>query len=139
MDLKELQAKTVPDVEKAIPDLSDDQLAELLVLEKADDKPRVGVTGAIEAEQMARMQKLEDAARETAEAAAREQAEAEAAEAAAAAAAAELAAAQATATTAPPTGQSYRDPEYLGPLTGAQAQWRLANLKPVTAEGVITK
>lgn len=75
MDLKKLRAESIAEIVPTLNNLSDEQLAELLALEKAEAQPRKGLLEAIDLETMHRA----DAAREKAEAEAAEKAQADAA------------------------------------------------------------
>lgn len=116
MDLKKLRAESIAEIVPTLNNLSDEQLAELLALEMAESPPRKGLIEAIELETMHRA----DAKREADEKA------------------------KADADASPKKGGAekipvtdYRHPDYNGPIDGAQAAWRNANLKP--AQGGRTK
>lgn len=53
-NMKSLQADSIKAITPQLPQLSDEQLADLLTLERAQDKPRRGVTEAVEEEQLKR-------------------------------------------------------------------------------------
>lgn len=128
MDLAKLRDESIPSIVPALVNLTAEQLGELLALEKADPKPRSGLIEAIELQQT----HLADKA---AEDAAKAEATAKAAEEAASA----KGGAKAKAVAAANDKSNWRHPDYLGPLSGGQALWRAANIKPVRAEGVKTK
>lgn len=132
MDLKKLRAEPIAEIVPTLNNLSDEQLAELLALEKAETQPRKGLLEAIDLETLHRA----DAAREAEEKAKAEaEAEAKAKADAEAAAKAEANAKKGAAEKILVT--DYRHPDYNGPIDGAQAAWRNANLKP--AQGGRTK
>lgn len=53
-DMESLRSDSVPDITAKLPQLDDDQLAELHDLESQDNKPRKGVLQAVEEEQLRR-------------------------------------------------------------------------------------
>lgn len=121
MDLKKLRAESIAEIVPTLNNLSDEQLAELQALEKAEAQPRKGLLEAIDLETLHRA----DAAREKAEVEAAEKAQAEA-----------------VANSKPAKAEKipvtdFRHPDYNGPLDGGQAAWRNTNLKP--AQGGRTK
>lgn len=103
--LKSILAGTVPQVTDAVSTMDAGDLAELRTLEQADASPRRGVLDAIEAREKA----LEEAAKPPTKA-----------EPKAAAKPADKA-----------DAKPWQAPDYSGPLSGEQAAWRNANLKPV--------
>jgi hypothetical protein len=100
IDLKALQTQSVADIQKSLGDLDRDQLTELLALEADANAPRETLTKAI----TARIDKLDADNAAPAEA---EPAKAE-----------------------PAKPAPFTSPDYAGPLTIEQAEWRARNLKP---------
>lgn len=112
VDLKALQAKAIADINPVLGELDRDQLAELLALEVDGNSPRETLTRAI----AERIEKI-DADDAAAEAEAKRVAEAK----------------QAAEPKAKPP--AHHHPDYSGPLTIEQAEWRNRNLKPAKASG----
>ncbi len=132
MDLKKLRAESIAEIVPTLNNLPDEQLAELLALEKAEAQPRKGLLEAIDLETMHRTDAKREAdekahaAAAAANAKAEDEAKGKTGDAAAKKAASE-----------PIPVTNFRHPDYNGPLDGAQAAWRNANLKP--AQGGRTK
>lgn len=106
IDLKALQQKPIAEINPALGDLDRDQLTELLALEADSNSPRDTLTKAI----VARLEKI-DAENELPP---EKPAEPEAPKA------------------KPP---AHHHPDYSGPLTIEQAEWRNRNLKPAKVAG----
>lgn len=113
-EIKALQIKAAKEIVAALPSLDRDALSELIALEGDSNSPRDPVIKAI----AARIEEL-DAEPEPAPRAAPKKADAPAPKA--------------------PEKTHYQHPEYAGPLTIEQAEWRNAHLKPVKAKDVKTK
>ncbi|TPG50659.1 hypothetical protein EAH75_04265 [Rhodanobacter glycinis] len=130
-----LQQQSVPNITEQLPTLDRVSLIELAAQEAASTAPRTTLQTAID-KQLAAL----DAAEEGGNAGGDDAAGA--APTAAEKAAAEEAEATAKAAEAPKppakiTKDDFRHPDYAGPLNGEQANWRVANIKPV--EKVRTK
>lgn len=107
VDLKALQAKPIAEINPVLGDLGRDQLTELLALEADCNSPRETLTKAI----VARIEKLDADNEPPPES---KPAEPEAPKA------------------KPP---AHHHPDYSGPLTIEQAEWRNRNLKPAKVTG----
>ena len=132
-----LQQQSVPNIIEQLPTLDRASLIELAAQETASAGPRTTLQTAID-KQLAALDAAEDGGNAGGNAAA--PAGAAAAEKAAAEKAAAEAAAKAAEVAKPPakiTKDDFRHPDYAGPLNGEQANWRVANIKPV--EKVRTK
>ena len=103
--LKTILAGTVPQVTDAVAAMDAGDLAELRKLEQADASPRRGVIDAIDAREKALAEASKPAAKAEPKADAKPAATSEA--------------------------KPWQAPDYSGPLSGEQAAWRHANLKPV--------
>lgn len=106
VDLKTLQVKPIAEINPVLGELDRDQLTELLALEADCNSPRDSLTRTI----VARIEKID----------------------ADNAPPAEPAATPAPAAAKPP---AHHHPDYSGPLTIEQAEWRNRNLKPAKAAG----
>lgn len=104
MDLTQLRQGNTKAVTAALPDLTDEQLVQLNALEAEDASPRKGVLDAILAEKNRRAEPLDGDGE-----------------------------GQGTATADDAEAPPWQAPDYVGPLTGDQAQWRLAHIKPTAA------
>jgi len=114
VDLKALQVKSIAEIRPVLGELQRDQLTELLALEADCNSPRETLTKAI----VARLEEIDadNAAPPEQEAAASvKPPEPEAA--------------------APAKPPAHHHPDYSGPLTIEQAEWRNRNLKPAKVAG----
>lgn len=130
-----LQQQSVPNITEQLPTLDRASLIELAAQEAASAAPRTTLQAAID-KQLAVLDAADEGGDDSA---ARAAAEANIA-AAAAAEAEKNALAEAAKPASPPakiTKDDFRHPDYAGPLNGEQANWRVANIKPV--EKVRTK
>lgn len=111
MDLKALQQQSVAEIQKSLGDLDRDQLTELLALEADCNSPRETLTKAI----AARLEKID----------ADNNAPPESNDPPAKAAEPEA---------KPAKAPAHQHPDYAGPLTIEQAEWRNHNIKPAKVQ-----